>query len=219
MTFSIIARDPENGAVGVATATGSIAVGAQVPHCRFGAGAVATQGHTTNILIARRGLPLLAEGGHAPEVLDRLLSADQGREFRQVAMLDAKGGTAGWTGAANSDSKGHLEGRNFIVAGNLLAGPKVLPAMRAAFESAAGTDFALRLLAALKGGEAAGGDARGTCSAALLVDSGCGAPLDLRIDFDAAPVAALHHLHERSQDETYREFLRRLPSERTSSGY
>lgn len=213
MTYTIIARDPEIGAIGVATATGSIAVGAQVPHCRFGVGAVATQGWTTNMLFARRGLPLLAKGQSAPHVMRALVAEDEGRDFRQLAVMDREGGTAGWTGAANSEFKGHREERNVIVAGNILAGEAVLEAMIAGYRADGGRDLAERLLAALSAGEAAGGDTRGTCSAALLVDSGSGAALNLRIDFDDRPVAALAALHERSKDAVYRDFLRRLPDE------
>lgn len=216
MTFTIIGRDPENGAIGVATATGSIAVGAQVPHCRFGIGAVATQGWTTNVLFARRGLPLLAKGQSASHVMRALVAEDEGRDFRQLAVMDRDGGTAGWTGAKNTDFKGHREGRDVIVAGNLLAGEAVLDAMAAGYEGAAG-DLAERLLAALTAGQAAGGDSRGTCSAALLVDSGSGAALNLRIDYDDRPVAALAALHERSKDAVYRDFLARLPDEQDPS--
>jgi uncharacterized Ntn-hydrolase superfamily protein len=217
MTFSVIARDPSQGAIGVATVTGSIAVGAQVPHCRFGAGAIATQGYSTNVLFARHGLPLLAEGQSAAQVLRNLVAADEGRDFRQLAVMDAAGGTAGWTGQANSDFKAHREGEGFIVAGNILSGPEVLDAMAESLAGTRGEDLAERLLAALRAGEAAGGDARGSCSAALLVDYGRGAALNLRIDYDPAPVAALESLHERSKDRIYRDFLRRLPDEQDPS--
>lgn len=219
MTFTIIGRDPESGALGVATATGSIAVGAQVPHCRFGVGAVATQGYSTNVLFARRGLPLLAAERTAPQVLRALVDEDAGREFRQLAVMDRQGRTAAWTGAENSGFRGHQEDENLIVAGNILRGPDVLEAMAAAYRNAAGRELAERLLAALAGGEAAGGDSRGTCSAALLVDSGAGAALNLRIDYSGAPIAALQDLHERSKDREYRDFLKRLPDEQAPSRY
>jgi len=220
MTFTIIAQDPETQAVGVATATGSIAVGAQVPHCRFGVGAIATQGYSTNVLFARRGLPLLARGDSATDVVRALTAEDEGRDFRQLAVMDAAGGTAGWSGAANSDFKDHRAEKGLIVAGNILVGPQVLDAMLAAFHGAddAG-DLAARLLAALAAGEAAGGDSRGTCSAALLVDGGTGAALNLRVDYDADPVAALRALHERSKDQVYRDFLQRLPNEQEPHRY
>lgn len=219
MTFSILARDPDTGAIGVATATGSIAVGAQVPHCRSGVGAIATQGYSTNMLFARRGLPLLAQGQSARHVLRTLVADDQGRDFRQLAVMDRNGSTAGWTGEANSDFKAHHEGEGFILAGNILAGPAVLEAMAASLESSGGQDLTERLLAALKAGEAAGGDARGTCSAALLVDYGKGAALNLRIDYDATPIDALEALHERSKDSAYRDFLMRLPDEQDPNRY
>lgn len=211
MTFTILARDAESGALGIATATGSIAVGAQVPHCRFGVGAIATQGHTTNLRFPHRGLQLLARGQPAPQVLQSLVSEDAGHDLRQLAVMDSSGGTAGWTGSANGDFKGHHEGDGVIVAGNILRGPQVLEAMLAAYKQAADAELAERLLAALAAGEAAGGDSRGTCSAALLCDIGTGAALNLRIDYSEAPVAALQALHERSRDREYRDFLRRLP--------
>jgi len=219
MTFTIIARDPDTDAIGVATATGSIAVGAQVPHCRTGVGAIATQGHSTNMLFARRGLPLLSQGQTARHVLRTLVAEDQGRDFRQLSVMDRHGGTAGWTGEANGDFKAHREGEGFILAGNILTGAAVLDAMTASFEGSAGRDLAERLLAALKAGESAGGDARGTCSAALLVDYGKGAALNLRIDYDTTPVDALDALHERSKDSVYRDFLMRLPNEQDPSRY
>lgn len=219
MTFTIIAQDSRTGAVGVATATGSIAVGAQVPHCRFGVGAVATQGHSTNVLFPRRGLPLLARGEAAEAVVEALTAEDEGRDFRQLAVLDARGGTAGWTGAANSEFKDHRAEAGLIVAGNILRGPEVLSAMVGAYRQATRDALAERLLAALAAGEAAGGDARGTCSAALLVDSGNGAALNLRVDYDARPVAALQALHERSKDQIYQDFLQRLPSEQNPHRY
>ncbi len=220
MTFTIIAQDPQTQALGVATATGSIAVGAQVPHCRFGVGAIATQGFSTNVLFARRGLPLLARGDSAPDVVRALTAEDEGRDFRQLAVMDAAGDTAGWTGAANSDYKDHRAEKGLIVAGNILAGPQVLDAMLAAFHGGGETgDLAARLLAALAAGEAAGGDSRGTCSAALLVDGGNGAALNLRVDYDADPVAALQALHERSKDQVYRDFLQRLPNEQDPDRY
>lgn len=213
MTFTIIGRDAESGAIGVATATGSIAVGAQVPHCRFGAGAVATQGYSTNVLFARHGLPLLARGQPAAQVLRSLVTEDAGRDYRQLAVMDGSGATAAWTGSANSDFKGQLEAPDVVVVGNLLSKPGVLPAMLAAYRAAPERELAERLLAALAAGEAAGGDSRGTRSAALLCDTGAGAALNLRIDYSEAPVTALQALHERSRDREYRDFLRRLPDE------
>lgn len=213
MTFTIIGRDPGSGAIGVATATGSIAVGAQVPHCRFGVGAVATQGYSTNVLFARRGLPRLAQGESAPQVLRALVAEDPGRDFRQLAVMDRSGGTAGWTGDGNSEVKGVREGDNWIVAGNILTGTAVLDAMARVYAAESAKPLAERLLEALAAGEAAGGDSRGTCSAALLVDSGQGAALNLRVDYDPHPITGLQALYERSKDPVYREFLERLPDE------
>lgn len=211
MTFSIVGRDSGTGALGVATATGSLAVGAQVPHCVFGVGAIITQGHSTNPLFASDGLPLLRDGSSAEEVVRSLVDRDHGRDYRQMAVIDAGGRGACWTGAENGDHKGHVHRDDLILAGNILASPAVLEEMAAAFDGKAADDLAARLLAALQAGQAAGGDRRGTCSAALLIDDGSGAALDLRIDYSTSPVADLNSLYERSKDGDYRAFLRRLP--------
>jgi len=213
MTFTIIGRDSESGAIGVATATGSIAVGAQVPHCRIGVGAIATQGYSTNVLFARRGLPRLARGESAEAVMRALVAEDEGREFRQLAVMDRDGKTAGWTGAENSEVKGLRETAGCIVAGNILANAGVLDAMAEAYGASGGEALADRLLTALAAGQAAGGDSRGACSAALVLDGGQGAALNLRVDYDPQPVAALQALLERSKDPVYRDFLKRLPDE------
>ena len=211
MTFSIVARDSRTGALGVATATGSLAVGAQVPHCAFGIGAIITQGHSTNVLFAQDGLPLLRDGQTAEEVLHGVVERDQGRDYRQMAVLDARGRAACWTGSENGDHKGHDHGEDLILAGNLLARAAVLDDMARAFGAKDG-GLADRLLAALNAGQEAGGDRRGTCSAALLVDEGEGAALNLRIDYSESPVSDLVALYERSKDEDYRAFLKRLPN-------
>lgn len=218
MTFSIAARDRETGTFGVATATGSLAVGAQVPHCSFGAGAIITQGHSTNVLIAEDGISLLQRGRSAEEVLRRAVDDDQGRDYRQMAVLDAQGRGACWTGAENGDHKGHDHDEDLILAGNLLAGSAVLDAMAKAYD-ANGGGLAERLLAALLAGQDAGGDRRGTCSAALLIDEGSGAALDLRVDYAERAVADLMTLYERSKDEDYRAFLKRLPNRENPHRY
>ena len=211
MTLSIVAREDRTGALGVATATGSLAVGAQVPHCAYGVGAMITQGHSTNRLFASDGMPLLRRGRAAEDVLRTVLDRDRGRDLRQAGIIDARGRSACWTGTGNGDHKGHIHRDNLLLAGNILAGPEVLDAMQIAFDASGTEDLGLRLLAALEAGQAAGGDRRGTCSAALRVDDGSGAALDLRVDYSLTPVADLAALYERSMDDEYRAFLRRLP--------
>lgn len=213
MTFSIVARERESGWLGVATATGNVAVGAQVPHARFGIGALASQGFSTNPNYAKLALALLARATPAEEVVAALTSGDSGRGHRQVIVLDAEGRSAGFTGAENFGAKGHLCLEDVALAGNYMAGEAVLAKMRAAYEGAPReTGFGARLLAALAAGQAAGGDIRGTASAALMIDSGGPVPLDLRIDFAEAPVEALVALYARALDPDYQAFLARLPA-------
>lgn len=211
MTFSIVGRDERTGCLGIATATGMIAVGAQVPHCAHGVGAIITQGYATNTLFAQDGLPLLAQGNAAEEVLKTVVGRDEGRDYRQLAVMDAQGRTACWTGSGNDGYKAHRDRRNLIVAGNLLTGPAVLAAMESAFEDYALDDMGDCLIAALQAGRDAGGDVRGVCSAALVLDDGDGAAVNLRIDHSKTPIADLRALYERSKDKDYRAFLKRLP--------
>lgn len=211
MTFSIIARDPATGFLGVATATGKIAVGAQVPHLRPGVGAIATQGFTTNPLYAEDGFGLLEAGRTAKDVVETLTTNDGGRDWRQLLVMDRDGGTAGATGASNETVLGVIEAQGLIIGGNMLASDSVLTAMKDAYEWANASPLAARLVAALTAGEAEGGDKRGTCSAAMLVQDEAPWPLNLRIDFAADLVASLDDLYRRSRESSYRDFRLSLP--------
>lgn len=211
MTFSIVARDPETGYLGVATATGKIAVGAQVPHVRPGIGAIATQGFTTNPLYAEDGFVLLEAGWTAKDVVEALTTRDQGSDWRQVVVMGRDGSTAGATGSANETIHGIIEADGLIIGGNMLASHRVLPAMKEAYRQSTGRPLAERLLAALKAGDAEGGDKRGTCSAAMLAQDKAPWPLDLRVDFAADPIAALEDLYGRSTEMNYQSFRHSLP--------
>jgi uncharacterized Ntn-hydrolase superfamily protein len=167
VTFSIVGHDPANGDLGIAVASKFPASGAAVPWARAGVGAVATQA-AANTTFGPRGLELLAEGRHADGVLVALLAADDGRDERQVGVVDAHGRAATATGAACIDWAGGIAGDGFAVQGNILVGEDVVRAMASAFEATAG-DLCDRLLAALLAGDAAGGDRRGRQSAAMLV--------------------------------------------------
>lgn len=194
MTWSIIARDPKTGRVGIAVATCAFAVGARVPHIGTGVGAVATQA-MTNQLLGPRGLALLAAGASAEECVRLLLDADSGREHRQVHVMDREGRFAASTGAKCVASYGHLAGETFSIAGNMLAGEAVIQETAKAVAAGADMPFARRLIAALKAGEAAGGDKRGKQSAALLIhDDEDHAALDLRVDDHVDPIAELARL-------------------------
>lgn len=166
-TFSIVAWDPESKSYGVAVQSKFIAVGAVVPWAKAGVGAIATQAWA-NTSYGPKGLDLLASGMTAEAVIDRLTGQDEGHQHRQIGVVDARGHAAAFTGEGCMDWAGHVVGENFTCQGNILAGPEVARDMAAAFE---GTDAAFpeRLIAALRAGQAAGGDRRGQQSAAILV--------------------------------------------------
>jgi uncharacterized Ntn-hydrolase superfamily protein len=167
MTFSIAAADPERGDWGVAVASRFPAVGAVVPWARAGVGAVATQSWA-NTSFGPHGLELMAAGVPAEEALRRLVEADEGREDRQVGLVDASGAGATFTGTKCMPWAGGIIGDGFACQGNILVGEEVVSAMASAFEREGG-DLVDRLLAALIAGDAAGGDRRGRQGAALLV--------------------------------------------------
>jgi len=215
-TFSIVARDPATGELGVAVESKYFSVGSVVPWARAGVGAVATQA-LAKTTYGSEGLRLMAGGKSPREALDILTAADDGREQRQVGIIDAKGRTAAFTGAECFPWCGHREGENFCVQGNLLAGEQVLAAMAEAFERARkidGTELADWLMAALEAGQAAGGDRRGEQSAALLVvreHGGLGGDsdryIDLRVEDHAHPIAELARLlalHKQFHEATHR---------------
>ena len=194
MTWSILARDA-SGAYGIAIASRFFAVGALCPHVRSGVGALATQA-LVNPAYARPGIDLLVEGTPAAEVVRVLIAADDGREMRQLHVIDTQGRSAAHTGAACIDWCGHLAGEHFSIAGNMLAGPQVVAETAAAYQRAAALPFAERLLAALEAGDAAGGDKRGKQAAALLIHTTEDYPfLDLRVDDHAEPLAELRRLY------------------------
>ncbi|QCH13593.1 DUF1028 domain-containing protein [Synechococcus sp. CB0101] len=202
MTFSILARDPNNGRFGVAVATCHLAVGSTVPHIRSGVGAVATQAHT-NPYLGICGLERLEQNLSADDVKASLLRDDPQRERRQFHLIDARGQTAAWTGADCGAWAGHRSRDGMAVAGNLLAGEAVLIAMEDAFLSSDPSwKLGRRLMHALQAGEAAGGDRRSShaTSAALQVSGEAAFPLlDLRIDYHDSAVLELAELYERSQ--------------------
>ncbi len=198
-TYSIVARDPATGELGVAVQSHWFSVGTAVPWAEAGIGAVATQSFV-DPSYGKLGLDLMRAGRSAPDALKGLLAADEGREVRQVAMIDAEGRVAAHTGAKCIIAAGHHVGTSFSVQANLMRNDKVWPAMAKAFELAKGS-LAERMLAALEAAEAAGGDIRGKQSAALIVVSGkpTGKPwldriYDVRVDDSLAPLPELRRL-------------------------
>ena len=167
-TYSIVARDPQSGALGVAVQSHWFQVGTLVPWAEPGVGAIATQA-LTNASYGPRGLALLRQGKSPEEVVRRLIASDGKRENRQLIVVDAKGRVAGHTGKRCIREAGHRLGEGFAVAANLMRSNKVWPAMAQAFRRKKDVPLAERLLAALKAAQKAGGDLRGQQSAALLV--------------------------------------------------
>ena len=209
MTWSILARDGE-GRLGVAIASRFFAVGALCVHSRRGVGILATQA-LMNPLYGPAGLELLAQGRSAAEVVASLTGADAGREHRQVHVLPLHGAGAARTGSACIDWCGQLVGEGFSVAGNMLAGPDVIAATADAYQRAAHLPLAERLLAAMRAGEAEGGDKRGRQSAALRIHADEDHPkLDIRVDDHADPLAELARLHAVSL-ERVQPFMACLP--------
>lgn len=198
-TFSIVARDPNTGELGVAVQSHWFSVGPLVAWAEAGIGAVATQSFV-DPNYGRAGLQLLRTGKSAPEVLKELLARDKSPDVRQVAIIDFKGRVDAWTGKSNIQSAGHFIGKDYSVQANLMLNDKVWPAMSKAFESTKG-DLAERMLAALDAAQAVGGDIRGKQSAALVVVTGkpTNEPwkdriFDLRVDDSADPLKELRRL-------------------------
>ncbi len=170
MTYSIVVRDPRTGRFGVAVQTRYFSVGSVVPWAEPGVGAVATQSFT-EISYGPRGLELMRAGASSLEALETLLAEDDGRDLRQVAMVDANGSVAVHTGARCVQAAGHAIGDGFSAQANMMERDTVWDAMVAAY-AAAGGDLGERLMAALRAAEAEGGDMRGRQSAAMLVVEG-----------------------------------------------
>lgn len=200
MTWSILARDPATGELGVAVATRFFAVGAVCPRAEGGTGAVATQA-LVNPLYAPDALARLRAGEATDTVVAALTGVDAGRDHRQLHLLSAEGRIAQYTGTACVPWCGAVRAPDVSVAGNMLTGPQVVQATLDAFLAQAGRPMALRLIAALEAGEAAGGDRRGRQSAALQVASRDPWPdLDIRVDDHPDPLAELRRLHAVAQE-------------------
>jgi uncharacterized Ntn-hydrolase superfamily protein len=198
-TFSIVARDPATGELGVAVQSHWFSVGPIVPWAEAGVGAVATQSFV-DPSYGKLGLDLMRSGKSAPDALRSLLAGDDGRDVRQVAMIDSQGRVDAWTGKNDIQAAGHFVGKNFSVQANLMANDKVWPAMARAFENTKG-DLADRMLAALDAAQAVGGDIRGRQSAALIVVTGKPTgqawkdrTFDLRVDDSPEPLQELRRL-------------------------
>lgn len=195
MTWSIVARDAATGAFGVAVATRFLAAGGLCPHAESGVGALSTQA-MINPTYGARGLALLRAGAPAEIALAVLIDADPGRDTRQLHLVDRTGRAAAHTGDACVDWSGHRTGPDVSVAGNMLAGQRVVDDTFDAFAAGGARDFADRLIAAMEAGQAAGGDKRGQQSACIIVYGTEEYPdLSLRVDDHPGALAELRRIH------------------------
>ncbi len=208
-TYSIVAMDTATGELGVAVQSHWFAVGTVVAWAEAGVGAVATQSFS-NPAFGPQGLALMQTGLSAEATLKALLESDEGRDFRQVGVIDASGTAAAHTGKRNISEAGHIVGDYYAVQANLMEKPTVWGAMADAFEQSAGKPLAERLIQALEAAQAEGGDIRGRQSAAVLVvgdepsgKSWVDRKVDLRVDDHATPLKEIRRLWEVHQAYSY----------------
>ena len=206
MTYSIVAWDRPASQWGVAVQSKFLSVGSVVPWAAAGVGAIATQAYA-NPQYGPDGLSLLREGLSAQDVVERLVGADDGRDERQLGIVDAEGRAASWTGAGCREWAGHRTGDGYAAPGNILVSQETVDALAETFESSAGRPLALRLIDCLQAAQAAGGDRRGQQSASLLIVQPGGGyagmsdlVCDLRVEDHERPIdelARLYSLHDR----------------------
>lgn len=211
MTFTLLAHDRQSKRWGGIAATGNLCVGGWVLRGDARAGISASQGLSPSTLWGEDVLEVMRDGTTAPAAVAHLVAADGGREERQFMAIGLDGMPCAFTGSHNHPACGEALGTDAAAAGNMLASGAVPAAMLASFGTASGT-FEERLLAGLRAGQAAGGDVRGIQSAALLVVGPDMAPLSLRIDDSADPVAELAALHAKTTDAAYAEWLDYVPT-------
>lgn len=194
-TFSITARCSRTGELGTAVSTKFVAVGMLCSFVKSNAGAIASQAYV-NPYLGIWGLEYLGKGHTADETVEYLKSRDKGIEFRQLGIVDNKGGSSSFTGKHCDTWRGELTGPNFAIVGNMLVGAETLEAMKESFESDDTQPLAKRLLLALSAGHSAGGDKRGHQSAALKVYGAEEYPIvDLRVDEHDDPIAELFRVY------------------------
>jgi uncharacterized Ntn-hydrolase superfamily protein len=217
MTWSIIARDAKTGAFGVLCASRALAVGAVVPYGAGRTGAIATQAFA-NPFFGVDGLRMLRDGCSAQDIVCALVAADEGRDHRQVHVVDRTGSAACHTGSACIAWSGSVSAPGVSVAGNVLAGPQVVEATLDAYLAASALDFDERLIVAMEAGESEGGDSRGRQSCAIRIWSDAPfASFDLRVDDHAEPLKELRRLW-RLAHQGYAPFQTALPSRAKPAG-
>lgn len=200
-TYSIVARDPETGEMGVGVQSHWFSVGTVVAWAEAGVGAIATQSFV-NVSFGPNGLQLLKEGKSASEVLDILISNDDGKDYRQLAIVDKNGNVAAYTGKNCIPEAGHIVGKDFSVQANLMLSNEVWSSMEKAFKNSKGK-LADRIIAALEAAESVGGDIRGKQSAALLIVKSQSSGkiwedkvVDIRVDDNEEPLKELKRIYQ-----------------------
>jgi uncharacterized Ntn-hydrolase superfamily protein len=196
MTFSIAARCPRTGMLGVATSSKALSAGGLVPYCRAGVGAIASQSFV-NPYLGIDGIVLLEQGLAAERTIERLVADDPGRDLRQLAIVDKEGRSAGYTGSRCISWAGHVLGAGYACLGNILVDETVVESMARAFEGAISEELPERLMRALEAGQEAGGDRRGRQSAGMTVVNVEEYPwIDIRVDDHEDPVPELRRIFE-----------------------
>ncbi|MGW4501342.1 DUF1028 domain-containing protein [Micromonospora sp. NPDC004336] len=217
MTFSIAARCPRTGQLGVGALTAGPAVGKLVAHVHSGVGAATTQA-TCNPFLAYDGLPPLGDGRAPRDVLTELLARDPGREVRQVGMVDTQGRSYAFTGSRAAGWAGHHTGPGYAAQGNRLTGPETLAEIVRVFEDSPELDLAERLVLVIEAGEAAGGDRHGARSATVTVTCDQPYPLwDVRVDDADDPARELRRLHGVFREQVV-PTVQRLPTRQDPMG-
>lgn len=216
-TFSIAARCPRTGMVGVAVCTAVPAVGSLCPFAKPRVGAVATQSFV-NPYLGIDGLQLLGKGLSAQETLEQLIASDPGRDRRQLSVVDSQGNAAAFTGKDCFSWHGHIVGDGYAVAANMMVDETTVAAMARAFEANSNDELPERLLKSLEAGDSTGGDYRGRQSAALLVYNTEEYPYrSLRVDEHRQPVAELRRIFEVSRQQLF-PFIEMLPTRENPRG-
>ncbi|MEM9342970.1 MAG: DUF1028 domain-containing protein [Pseudomonadota bacterium] len=211
MTFSLLARDPDSGALGGAAATGNLCVGAWVLRGKAGVGISASQGHHPSTLWGEAVLEEIAKGAAPKAAVQNVIDPDNGRASRQLLALDQQGEGAVFSGDHNVPSVSDFVSQGICAGGNVLSCPMVADAMVGGYRASRGT-FVRRLLAGLVSGASDGGDARGLMSAAILIVAKDHPPIDLRVDYAQDPLADLSDLVNRIEAADYARWMRSLPT-------
>lgn len=216
-TFSITAKCEKTNQFGIAVSTKVPAVGSLVPYARAGVGAIASQSFV-NPYIGINGLNYLEEGLSAEEVMQRVIKEDPIPELRQFSIIDKEGRSIAYTGDKCDTWHGHVTGKNYAIAGNMLVSEETIQAMEISFKENKDLDFAKRLIEALLAGQLAGGDKRGKQSAALyIVDTEAYPAVDLRVDEHEDPVVELKRIYQVAEKELF-PFSQTLPTLKNPGG-